>query len=99
MNDYDNEDYITDTGTDYTFNISSDTISLNSNSSYIHNVSMAPSTITLDTITDTSSWEDRLENFDVIDLDLLEKYPTAKSLYKQFINVYNICKVNEEMEE
>jgi hypothetical protein len=54
----------------------------------------------LDNITlDTSSWEDKLDNYEMIDLDLLEKYPTAKSLYKQFINVYNMCKVNEEMEE
>jgi hypothetical protein len=61
---------------------------------------MSISGMDLDNITlDTSSWEDKLNNYEMIDLDLLEKYPTAKSLYKQFINVYNMCKVNEEMEE
>ena len=32
-----------------------------------------------------------------IDLDLLEKYPAAKSLYNQFISVYNMCEAEEEL--
>lgn len=38
-------------------------------------------------------------NTETIDLDLLEKYPTAKSLYNEFKIVYNMCKANEELEE
>ena len=38
-------------------------------------------------------------NTETIDLDLLEKYPTAKTLYKQFIIVYNMCKAEEDLEK
>jgi hypothetical protein len=79
---------------DYTFTLS-DTSNITYSISDTYNTTMSTDNITID----TSSWEDRFDNFEMIDLDLLEKYPTAKSLYKQFINVYNICKVNEEMEE
>jgi hypothetical protein len=87
---------------DYTFTLSDTDMSSNVTYSVsdTYNTSMSISGMDLDNITlDTSSWEDKLDNYEMIDLDLLEKYPTAKSLYKQFINVYNMCKVNEEMEE
>jgi len=87
---------------DYTFTLSDTDMSSNVTYSVsdTYNTSMSISGMDLDNITlDTSSWEDKLNNYEMIDLDLLEKYPTAKSLYKQFINVYNMCKVNEEMEE
>ena len=87
---------------DYTFTLSDTDMSSNITYSVsdTYNTSMSISGMDVDNITiDTSSWEDKFDNFEMIDLDLLEKYPTAKSLYKQFINVYNICKVNEEMEE
>lgn len=87
---------------DYTFTLSDTNMSSNITYSVsdTYNTSMSISGMDLDNITlDTSSWEDKLNNYEMIDLDLLEKYPTAKSLYKQFINVYNMCKVNEEMEE
>lgn len=87
---------------DYTFTLSDTDMSSNITYSVsdTYNTSMSISGMDVDNITiDTSSWEDKFDNFEMIDLDLLEKYPTAKSLYKQFINVYNMCKVNEEMEE
>jgi hypothetical protein len=87
---------------DYTFTLSDTDMSSNVTYSVsdTYNTSMSISGMDVDNITlDTSSWEDKLNNYEMIDLDLLEKYPTAKSLYKQFINVYNMCKVNEEMEE
>jgi len=86
---------------DYTFTLdNSDAGSVTYSVSDTYNTSMSISGMDVDNITiDTSSWEDRFDNYKMIDLDLLEKYPTAKSLYKQFINVYNMCKVNEEMEE
>tara|TARA_Y100000389_G_scaffold177514_1_gene189830 strand:+ start:447 stop:719 length:273 start_codon:yes stop_codon:yes gene_type:complete len=86
---------------DYTFTLdNSDAGSVTYSVSDTYNTSMSISGMDVDNITiDTSSWEDRFDNYEMIDLDLLEKYPTAKSLYKQFINVYNMCKVNEEMEE
>ena len=87
---------------DYTFTLSDTDMSSNVTYSVsdTYDTSMTISGVCLDNITlDTSSWEDKLDNYEMIDLDLLEKYPTAKSLYKQFINVYNMCKVNEEMEE
>lgn len=87
---------------DYTFTLDNSdagpTVTYSVSDTY--NTSMSISGMHVDDITiDTSSWEDRFDNYEMIDLDLLEKYPTAKSLYKQFINVYNMCKVNEEMEE
>ena len=86
---------------DYTFTLdNSDAGSVTYSVSDTYNTSMSISGMDVDNITiDTSSWEDRFDNYEMIDLDLLEKYPTAKSLYKQFINVYNMCKVDEEMEE
>ena len=87
---------------DYTFTLSDTDMSSNITYSVsdTYNTSMSISGMDVDNITiDTSSWENTLDNYEMIDLDLLEKYPTAKSLYKQFINVYNMCKVNEEMEE
>lgn len=32
-----------------------------------------------------------------IDFDVLEKYPTAKTLYNQFISVYNMCEEEEKL--
>ena len=87
---------------DYTFTLSDTDMSSNITYSVsdTYNTSMSISGMDVNNITiDTSSWENTLDNYEMIDLDLLEKYPTAKSLYKQFINVYNMCKVNEEMEE
>ena len=32
-----------------------------------------------------------------IDFDILDKYPTAKTLYNQFISVYNMCEEEEKL--
>jgi len=32
-----------------------------------------------------------------IDFDVLDKYPTAKTLYNQFISVYNMCEEEEKL--
>ena len=32
-----------------------------------------------------------------IDFNILEKYPTAKTLYNQFISVYNMCEEEEKL--
>ena len=42
----------------------------------------------------TSPFSNRFKS---IDLDILEKYPTAKNLYEDFISVYNICEAEEEL--
>lgn len=34
-----------------------------------------------------------------IDFDILEKYPTAKTLYNQFISVYTMCEEEEKLNE
>ena len=57
------------------------------------------STIDATSITLDSGLWDNDSNWESIDMDLLEKYPTAKSLYNEFKIVYNMCKANEELEE
>tara|TARA_B100000902_G_C27236823_1_gene877895 strand:+ start:60 stop:338 length:279 start_codon:yes stop_codon:yes gene_type:complete len=57
------------------------------------------STIDATSITlDSGLWDSDC-NIETVDMDLLEKYPTAKSLYNEFKIVYNMCKANEELEE
>ena len=51
-----------------------------------------PQNITLD-------WDFGSSNNKVIDLDLLEKYPTAKTLYNQFISVYTMCEEEDKLNE
>jgi hypothetical protein len=48
---------------------------------------------------DSGLWDNDDLNVETVDMDLLEKYPTAKSLYNEFKIVYNMCKANEELEE
>ena len=57
------------------------------------------STIDATSITLDSGLWDNDSNWESIDMDLLEKYPTAKTLYNEFKIVYNMCKANEELEE
>lgn len=58
------------------------------------------STIDATSITlDSGLWDNDDLNVETVDMDLLEKYPTAKSLYNEFKIVYNMCKANEELEE
>lgn len=57
------------------------------------------STIDATSITLDSGLWDNDSNWESVDMDLLEKYPTAKTLYNEFKIVYNMCKANEELEE
>ena len=59
------------------------------NATTVSTVNFDPTDITLDI--------DPYPNSKRIDLDLLEKYPAAKSLYNQFISVYNMCEAEEEL--
>lgn len=44
-----------------------------------------------------TNWGSFSGRFKSIDLELLDKYPTAKNLYEEFISVYNICEAEEEL--
>ena len=54
------------------------------------------STIDASTITFGDTWTPEY-NGKYIDFDVLDKYPTAKTLYNQFISVYNMCEEEEKL--
>lgn len=53
------------------------------------------STIDINSIS-SIDW-DTTTNGKYIDFDILDKYPTAKTLYNQFISVYNMCEEEEKL--
>ena len=44
-----------------------------------------------------TNWSAFSGRFKSIDLELLDKYPTAKNLYEEFISVYNMCEAEENL--
>jgi len=54
------------------------------------------STIDVSSITFDDNWTPNY-NGKYIDFDVLDKYPTAKTLYNQFISVYNMCEEEEKL--
>ena len=54
------------------------------------------STIDVSSITFDDNWSPNY-NGKYIDFDVLDKYPTAKTLYNQFISVYNMCEEEEKL--
>ena len=62
---------------------------------YIYDTSSI-STIDVSSITFDDNWTPNY-NGKYIDFDVLDKYPTAKTLYNQFISVYNMCEAEEKL--
>jgi hypothetical protein len=54
------------------------------------------STVDVSSITFDENWNPNY-NGKYIDFDVLDKYPTAKTLYNQFISVYNMCEEEEKL--
>ena len=54
------------------------------------------STMDVSSITFDDNWTPNY-NGKYIDFDVLDKYPTAKTLYNQFISVYNMCEEEEKL--
>ena len=54
------------------------------------------STVDVSSITFDDNWSPNY-NGKYIDFDVLDKYPTAKTLYNQFISVYNMCEEEEKL--
>jgi len=54
------------------------------------------STVDVSSITFDDNWTPNY-NGKYIDFDVLDKYPTAKTLYNQFISVYNMCEEEEKL--
>jgi len=53
-------------------------------------------TVDVSSITFDDNWKPNY-NGKYIDFDVLDKYPTAKTLYNQFISVYNMCEEEEKL--
>jgi len=70
------------------------TITLDSNYTYEYDVGVG-STIDVSSITLDNNWNPN--NGKYIDFDVLDKYPTAKTLYNQFISVYTMCEEEEKI--
>jgi hypothetical protein len=67
------------------------------NSTYTIDTNYTNYTITDSTIS-TIDWNfESNTNGKYIDFDVLDKYPTAKTLYNQFISVYNMCEEEEKL--
>lgn len=67
------------------------------NSTYTIDTNYTNYTIT-DSTTSTIDWNfESNTNGKYIDFDVLDKYPTAKTLYNQFISVYNMCEEEEKL--
>ena len=75
---------------DYT--IGDGTFSIDTNYTYDSSIS----TIDVSSITFDDNWTPNY-NGKYIDFDVLDKYPTAKTLYNQFISVYNMCEEEEKL--
>ena len=76
---------------DYT--IGDGTYTIDSNYTYD---TVSTSTIDVSSITFDNNWTPNY-NGKYIDFDVLDKYPTAKTLYNQFISVYNMCEEEEKL--
>ena len=63
---------------------------------YVYDTSSSLSTIDVSSITFDDNWTPNY-NGKYIDFDVLDKYPTAKTLYNQFISVYNMCEEEEKL--
>jgi predicted NUDIX family NTP pyrophosphohydrolase len=76
------------------YTIGDGTYSIDSNfTSY--NYDNTISTVDISSITFDNNWNPN--NGKYIDFDVLDKYPTAKTLYNQFISVYNMCEEDEKL--
>jgi len=75
---------------DYT--IGNGTYSIDTNYTYDSSIS----TMDVSSITFDDNWTPNY-NGKYIDFDVLDKYPTAKTLYNQFISVYNMCEEEEKL--
>ena len=65
-------------------------------SDYSYDTSSMITTSTLDIGSLNIDW-DTATNGKYIDFDILDKYPTAKTLYNQFISVYNMCEEEDKL--
>ena len=74
------------------YTIGNGTYSIDTNYTYDSSIS----TIDVSSITFTDNWTPEY-NGKYIDFDVLDKYPTAKTLYNQFISVYNMCEEEEKL--
>jgi len=63
---------------------------------YVYDTSSALGTVDVSSITFDDNWTPNY-NGKYIDFDVLDKYPTAKTLYNQFISVYNMCEEEEKL--
>ena len=63
-------------------------------SDYSYDTSTITSTIDIGSL--NINW-DTATNGKYIDFDILDKYPTAKTLYNQFISVYNMCEEENKL--
>ena len=75
------------------YTIGNGTYSLDTNYTYD---STSISTMDVSSITFDDNWNPNY-NGKYIDFDVLDKYPTAKTLYNQFISVYNMCEEEEKL--
>ena len=75
------------------YTIGNGTYSIDSNYTYDTG---SISTIDVSSITFDDNWSPNY-NGKYIDFDVLDKYPTAKTLYNQFISVYNMCEEEEKL--
>jgi len=66
-----------------------------SNNDYVYDTSSL-GTVDVSSITFDDNWKPNY-NGKYIDFDVLDKYPTAKTLYNQFISVYNMCEEEEKL--
>jgi hypothetical protein len=63
---------------------------------YVYDIPSALGTVDVSSITFDDNWKPNY-NGKYIDFDVLDKYPTAKTLYNQFISVYNMCEEEEKL--
>ena len=74
------------------YTIGDGTYSIDTNYTYDSSIS----TMDVSSITFDDNWTPNY-NGKYIDFDVLDKYPTAKTLYNQFISVYNMCEEEEKL--
>ena len=75
------------------YTIGNGTYSIDTNYTYD---STSVTTMDVSSITFDDNWNPNY-NGKYIDFDVLDKYPTAKTLYNQFISVYNMCEEEEKL--
>jgi len=93
-------DHETDNDTTFTISIpNTDEFTISNTSTYAIDSNYTYDTITTSTF-DVGSlnidW-DTATNGKYVDFDILDKYPTAKTLYNEFISVYNMCEAEEKL--